>query len=475
MKQRIAGGAILLLAFLSIRVLQAQDTRTVTQPKIPTYCGQITGEITVTNGDLSSTANTHFDTTRVQSLLNSCPSGEAVGLAVGTTYDGVSGNYNAFQIQPITIPAGVTLVIESGVTVFASINARDYDVSSGSCGILASSGNGCKNLITVTAGSGSGIMGPGTINGRGGDVVQGISPSGYTWWQLSSEAQTEDTGYYSPTMVSALNCNNFTLYEISFVNAPHQHVIFNYGNGYTVWGITINTPYNARNTDGLDIGNAQNVTVTDSTISDGDDNVAIGSASGSEAEDYTISNDHFFAGHGVSIGSITTNGVANILVENDSFSGNTSDSNSTALRIKSAANEGGVVNNVQYKNICIQNSHSPLQLNPHYNTDSGTDIPQFTNIGYHNVTVLTAGDVEIEGYSSSYLATVTLDNVIFDSLTSGDITPSPEYANITLGPGPVSSNLTAYLTGTGVTVTNDVTDPSEAAYSCPSSAFGTAP
>ncbi|MGA2888215.1 MAG: hypothetical protein ABSE51_09210 [Terracidiphilus sp.] len=64
--------------------------------------------------------------------------------------------------------------------------------------------------------------------------------------------------------------------------------------------------------------------------------------------------------------------------------------------------------------------------------------------------------------------------MVFASLPSGDITPLPEYATITLGPGPVSSNLSAYLTGTGVTVHGDISN-SNAPYSCPASAFGTAP
>jgi polygalacturonase len=461
------------LAVGGVGPLAAQDTRTVTQPVIPTVCSIHTAEITVTDGDLDSTDNLHFDTSRIQSALNNCAAGEAVELAVGTTYDGVSGNYNAFQLQPISIPSGVTLLIDSGVTVFASINPRDYDVSSGSCGIVASSSDGCTPLITVSSATGSGIMGPGTINGRGGDTLQNTTPS-TTWWGLSSTAQTDDLNQYNPILVRITSSNNFTLYETSFVNAPIAHIVYNYGDGFTVWGITINTPYNARNTDGLDIGNSQNVTVTESTISDGDDNVAIGSASGSAATNYSITNDHIFSGHGVSIGSITESGVSNILVDTVSFSGDTSDSNSTALRIKSAADRGGLVNNVTYENICIQNVNYPLQLNPHYNSNSGTEYPDFTNIGFHNVHVLTAGDVELEGYNSSYISTVTLDNVIFDSLPSSDVTPAPEYATITLGPGPVSSNLTSELTGTGVTVINDV-DNSDAAYSCPSSAFGTAP
>ena len=467
---------ILALTFALLAVaakLHAQDTRNVTQPTIPGNCAGLTAEITATADDLTTTANAHFDTSRIQSALNSCASGHAVELAIGTTYNGVSGTYNAFQIQPITIPAGVTLLIDSGVTVFASINPRDYDESAGSCGIVASSGAGCKPLITIASGSGSGIMGPGVINGRGGDTLQNTSPS-TTWWGLSATAQTEGLNQYNPILVVASSANNFTLYETRFENAPIAHVVYNYGTGYTVWGITTNTPWSARNTDSLDIGNSQNVTVTQSTLSGGDDDVAVGSASGQEAENYTISNNHIFGGHGVSVGSITHGGVANILVENNSFYGYTGDNNSTALRIKSAADRGGIVNNVQYENICIQNSSYPLILNPHYNSNSGSEYPDFTNIGYHDVNVLTAGYVEIEGYNATYPATVTLDNVNFVSLPSGDITPAPEYANITLGPGPVSSNLSSHLTGTGVTVNNDMTN-NNAPYSCPASAFGTPP
>jgi polygalacturonase len=453
--------------------LLAQDTRTVTQPVIPSNCAALTAEITATADDLNSTANAHFDTSRIQSALNSCTTGHAVELSLGTTYNGVSGHYNAYQIQPITIPAGVTLLIDQGVTVFASLNPQDYAVTSGSCGLVTSGSASCKSLITISSANGAAIMGPGVINGRGGDVIENTSPT-MTWWSLLDESETLGDSYARPILISISNSNSVVLYQIQIENAPQQHVVYNYGNGFTVWGITINTPYSSQNSDGLDIGNSQNVTVTQSTLSDGDDDVAIGSASGSEAEDYTISNNHIFAGHGVSIGSITSSGVANILVENNTFSGNTADANSTALRIKSAADRGGLVNNVQYENICIQNSNSPLQLNPHYNTNSGTEIPHFTNIGFHDVNVLTAGDVEIQGYSSSDISTVTLDNVNFVSLPSGDITPAPEYATITLGPGPVSSNLTSGLTGTGVTVINDVSN-GNAPYSCPASAFGTPP
>jgi hypothetical protein len=67
---KIATQWMLAAAFAAVAVgaVLAQDTRTVTQPVFPTICTTLYAEIAVTNGDLSSTANEHFDTTSVQTL-----------------------------------------------------------------------------------------------------------------------------------------------------------------------------------------------------------------------------------------------------------------------------------------------------------------------------------------------------------------------------------------------------------------------
>lgn len=443
--------------------LAAQDTRTVTQPTIPTICSTHTAEIAVVSGDLAS--ESHTDTARVQAALTACPSGQAVALAV-------SGTNNAFLIGPITIPSGVTLDIATGVTVFASRNPRDYDVTSGSCGVVASTNTGCKSLITVSTTTGGGIVGPGTINGRGGDTLTGVTPT-TTWWQLSTTASSQGLAQNNPILLVVRNATNYVLYQTHFVNAPIAHVVIDNSTGVTIWGITQSTPYNAQNTDGLDLGDDKNVTVTQSVISVGDDDVAIGASGSTPATDYSITNNHFFTGHGVSVGSITEAGVSNILVDTNSFSGNTADGNSTGMRIKSAADRGGLVNNVKYNNICIQNNNHPLLLTGHYNTNSGTLLPQFTNITFSNIHVLTAGKVEVQGYNNSLRTTVTFNNVVFDSLPIADFNPATEFVTATLGPAPVSSNFIAGLTGTDVSVINNVSN-SNAAYSC-TGKFGTAP
>ena len=104
----------------------------------------------------------------------------------------------------------------------------------------------------------------------------------------------------NPILISISKANNFTLYKITFKNSAMFHVKWGGGNGFTAWGVKVATPYTARNSDGID-PSGTNITVTNSSISDGDDNVAISASSA--ASNITISNDNTYSGHGISVGS----------------------------------------------------------------------------------------------------------------------------------------------------------------------------
>ena len=376
-----------------------------------------------------------------------------------------AGGYDAFQIQPMTIPAGVTLLIDPGATVYASLDPRDYDIASGSCAVISSSGNGCKPLITLSHSDGSAIVGGGTINGRGGDTLIGQD---FTWWDLARQAQQQHLSQNNPRMIQVSNSSNVILYQVAIVNAPNVHVAAGGVDGFTIWGVTINTPYGSRNTDGIDPGNSRNVTITESSISDGDDNVAIG-ASNAASSHVTVSNNHFGPGHGMSIGSYTQNGVSHVRVRNLNISGVAGDHNDTGIRIKSDSSRGGLVENIDYANVCMLNVYSPLVFDPFYSSLTGSHIPDYRDIAVHNVHVLTTPDattqskLKLEGYDSDHPLGLTLDNVIFDNIPrSSDITS--EHARITLGPGPV--NLPA-ISGADVLVDNEVPND-DPPYSCAS-------
>ena len=44
------------------------------------------------------------------------------------------------------------------------------------------------------------------------------------------------------------HCNDFILYRITLKNSGTFHVAYSAGDGFTAWGVIVNTPKNARNT-----------------------------------------------------------------------------------------------------------------------------------------------------------------------------------------------------------------------------------
>ncbi|HEY4102765.1 MAG TPA: glycosyl hydrolase family 28 protein, partial [Polyangiaceae bacterium] len=325
--------------------------------------------------------------------------------------------------------------------------------------------NGAGALIAVK-GAKAGIVGDGVIDGQGGEPMVGSSQS---FWDVNG------TGGDSPALIQVSGASNFTLYRITLHNSPKFHVKLS-SVGFVVWGVTIKTPSkaknsagttlsytNAHNTDGIDPGeSASNGYIVCNKISDGDDHIAIKGSSSTGVTNLTIAHNHFEAGHGMSIGSEFTGGVSGINVYDLSVDGSgtgTSGGSSNGIRIKSDSSRGGLVNNVTYSDVCMRDVSNPILLTPFYSTATGNDIPQFTNIKFQDIHVVSGGGtnvpkVTLDGYDASHLNSVTLDNVIVDGFSTSNL--HAQYTKITLGPG----NVTFTPSGTGVTVTNSISGSS---------------
>jgi polygalacturonase len=195
--------------------------------------------------------------------------------------------------------------------------------------------------------------------------------------------------------------------------------------------VVIKTPKTARNTDGIDPGNATNVTITHCFIGRGDDNVAI-KAPGRTSH-MTIAHNHFYSGHGMLIGSETDGGASDILITDLSIEGA-----DNGIRIKSNSSRGGLVKHVVYEDVCIRDTKVPIYMDSNYSyygTARGR-LPTFTDIVLRDVWVLNAGKINLDGYDENHKLGITFDNVVFDSPTSNPIRAS--HADVTLGPGLVN-------------------------------------
>ena len=422
--------AVCLLFCLHAPSLSAQDTRTVTEPVIPPVCATLKAELGVTNG-IALADETRLDTERLQQGIDSCGEGHALELAA-------DGAHIAFLSGPLELKKGVTLLVDKGVTLFGSRDPRLYDTAPGSCGVLHDGSSGCRPLISGKGATGAGIMGDGAIDGRGGAkllsvTAAGVKTLGKSWWDLSEDARS-GPHQQCPRLIVMDHSDNFTLYRITLKNPAFFHVTYSNGDGFTAWGVKIDTPRTARNTDGIDPSASKNITITQSYIRAGDDNIAIKAGSG-PVTNMSVIHNHFYYGHGMSIGSETTAGLSKLRVTDLSLDGT-----DAGIRIKSQQAYGGLVQDAVYEDICIRNSKTPIMLDTNYsaNPKPGTGlIPVYKNIILRNVRISGGGKIELNGFDTTHRISVQFDGV--------ELSDNPnaykyliDHADIMLGPGPVN-------------------------------------
>lgn len=368
---------------------QAQDTRTVREPAVPAACAVLTGETTNTGRD---------DAARIQAAIDKCAPGHAVVLAA-------SNDKRSFVAGPLQLRDGVTLLVDKGATLYASTDPRLFDRGAGTCGTNDGSGRGCRPFITLDGVRGAGIMGTGTIDGQGGQRIAGKDE---TWWQIARRAQKEKSRQNVPRLIQADKARDVTLYRITLKNSPNFHVTLNNVDGFTAWGVTIDTPHDARNTDGIDPISSRNVTIAHSIIRTGDDNVAIKAGANGPTEHVSVLHNRFYSGHGMSIGSETNGGVHNVLVDDLTMDGTTS-----GLRIKSNDMRGGRVDGIVYRDVCLRGIRSPIEITTHYEQPAqpGGLIPEYAGIRMERVRSTTPGRILLQGYDDAHPLVLALQDV----------------------------------------------------------------
>jgi polygalacturonase len=443
---------------LAVHAAAAQDTRVVTEPNIPKTCHVLFAR--QTSGDIRGNdyRPEKLDTARIQQALDTCAPDHSVELAAESPAVLNGPTLNAFVTGPLLLRDGVTLHVDAHVTLYGSRNPRVYDYPDpdarpgrrgrssppGKCGTrepralpgptVSMRGtprpvtiNGCRPLISASFVKNAGVMGEGTIDGRGYGRLFGES---YSWWQLARAAEPKDDRYYSVKLIVADHADNFTLYGIHLVNSPNYHVVVAHTNGFTAWDVHLQTPVvkrhggggdddgpkdgpvDARNTDGIDPGTSENITVAHSWIDNGDDNIAVKQG----VKHMSVIDNHFYNGHGMSVGSETALGQSFLLVD-----GLTEDHTTSGIRIKSNVTRGGPVHDLTYRNVCMKDVAIPIAISPYYTNMTvdpfedpkyeGFRIPDYKAITLKNVFANTPGDVLIAGLNDEHRTGVTLDNV----------------------------------------------------------------
>jgi polygalacturonase len=323
-----------LLFLLSVSItLFAQDTRKVSEPMFPPVCsilraplgsssdGPLLADNVIVQDEESSD-----ETQMIIGAIDRCPKGYAVEFALGSDMQ-----HNAFLINPLTFPAGISLIIDGGVTVYASRNPTNYQIDDPVqnpnrfvCGTVAGPPKPltgvCQPVLTFLGDpknknkAKNGLYGYGVLDGQGQANMlwppnpTGVIPPPMSWWGLLLVKRDEggddaDVNENSPIMVSAGGtpntlANDFTMYKITIRNPPFHTVSWG-GDGLTVWGVRVQAPWNESNTDGFDL-HGSNGTLYDTIVANGDDDIAFAINNG-DTRDITVRHFAAYARDGITV------------------------------------------------------------------------------------------------------------------------------------------------------------------------------
>jgi polygalacturonase len=247
------------------------------------------------------------------------------------------------------------------------------------------------------------------ITGKG--IIDG---NGAIWWAWSERAARAHGGdrliYPRPKLVTITGCERLHVDGVTFRNSPMFHLAPTRVKDLLIEHAKFEAPLMAPNTDAIDPGLCTNMVIRHCDFDVGDDDVAIKSG----GQDLLVEDCHIKHGHGISIGSGTTDGISDMLVRRCSIDGA-----DNGIRIKSMRGAGGLVENVRYTDITMKNVANAIVLDLNYVDNNRPDfkgdpkkVPTIRNVLIENVTVESARNAgKITGLPDSKITDVTLRNV----------------------------------------------------------------
>ena len=477
----------------------------VAEPHYPTkICATLSATIPSQKGSVdyydADGAKTHPDHDRLQKAIDACSDG-AVKLVAGAKGE------DGFLISPIQLKSGVILWVDKGVTVFASRDPKDYDTGEGDCGTANHEGHkSCHSLFEGSNLIKSGLVGEGKIDARGGSrLLSGPNKGIKSWWDVAWQTK-QGFVQHNFRILQTSGGADFLMYKITFENSPNFHLVPT-GDGLIAWNIkilapsleytvpgyacpegstpnvnpsaTCFTPDTIKNTDGFDPSNASHVLLAYSWISDGDDDVAIKAGGKILSHDQTYAHNHFYFGHGMSLGSETNGGAEHFLITDLVMDGMDSPEGN-GLRLKSDSSRGGPVRDFVFEHVCMRNEAHPIVFDTHYSDKEGSLYPDFQGVAVHDFHYFAGGKYgtgvsTFRGYEQDghkFPLSATLDNVVWEGGAPGISTGHSKAdgtafaAHITLSGKNSFAGILVPSDASDVTVTTVPGDTSKPVLSC---------
>ncbi len=175
--------------------------------------------------------------------------------------------------------------------------------------------------------------------------------------------------FLRPPLVQIKNSDNVRIDGITLTNSPFWTLHPLFSTNLKISNVKIINPYQAPNTDGIDVDSCKNVEIIDTFVQVGDDGICLKSGSGKDGieigyktENITINRCTVLHAHGGGvIGSETAAGIENVSFENCVF-----DHTDRGIRIKSRRGRGGTIRNLKFFNIRMEENLAPFVINLYY-------------------------------------------------------------------------------------------------------------
>ncbi|KAE8716549.1 pantothenate kinase 2-like [Hibiscus syriacus] len=252
---------------------------------------------------------------------------------------------SVFLVGPISFSGPycqANIVFQLDGTIIAPTDSRPW-------------GKGILQWLEFSKLKGITIQGKGIIDGRGSGTVQERPPMPVRN-ELSGKMPS-----IKPTALRFYGSFNATVTGITIQNSPQCHLKFDNCMGIVVHDITVSSPGDSPNTDGIHLQNSNDVLIHSSDLACGDDCVSIQTG----CSNVYIHNVNCGPGHGISIGSLgkdnTKACVSNITVR-DIIMRNTMN----GVRIKTWQGGSGSVQGVLFSNIQVSEVQLPIVIDQFY-------------------------------------------------------------------------------------------------------------
>ncbi|CAN6331815.1 unnamed protein product [Urochloa humidicola] len=189
-----------------------------------------------------------------------------------------------------------------------------------------------------------------------------IDGQGSVWWDMWKKRTLPFT---RPHLLELMYSTDVIVSNVVFQDSPFWNIHPVYCSNVVIANVTVLAPHDSPNTDGIDLDSSNNVCIEDCYISTGDDLISIKSG----WDEYGIAFSRPSSGitirritgsgpfAGFAVGSETSGGVENVLVEHLNFF-----SMGVGIHIKTNSGRGGFIRNITVSEVTLNGARYGLRI-----------------------------------------------------------------------------------------------------------------